>query len=390
MVKKGLFILVGLMLIIGSSVTAEDKKPTKEGTNMAFELNLRIRNNVDEDVVSDQGFQIYEMELFLDSTVNDNASVFVEYPLAHKNALNLGNAWLDLHKAGELAATEQTGLMIGNFAPLVGYLNYDDNQSWAYGGRTTTNTTLMRGQSIDSQKVRDRQLGVAGGYKINDSFFAQVHLFDGSGPIEKAGGADNDKKVDAATRVQYTMPNNLGKVGVGYWVSPGTDGATANTAGTQFGGAGAKHPRTIERTVVYFKYPNVNQATLPDFSLGGKPFMVYGEYMQGTAKAEKRAGVPASLQVDTDFTSYYLEGNFRLPLFMENNKVVGVLRYDYWDPDKDKSSNTLQAVTPSVKWEFQNNMYLTVGWEWYFSNGTKAVVPERDNDRLAVELAVWF
>lgn len=249
--------------------------------NIAGELNFRYRYNFDEDRqnnAADHGFQFYEIELFLDSAINDHTSVFIEYPISHKNYLNPGNAWIDFHKPGELAGSEYTGLMIGNFSPRFGYLNYDDNQSWVYGGRTTTNTALVRGKSIDSQTIRNRQIGVSAPVKLG-SFLIEPGVFNGSGPIEFSGGSDNDSRMDLTGRIQYTLPNELGLVGAGFWNAPKTKGATSNTAGTRWGGSGAQHVRDIDRYALYFKYPNVSQATLPDFSLGGKPFMVYGEYI---------------------------------------------------------------------------------------------------------------
>lgn len=350
--------------------------------NIAGELNFRYRENFNAEnqvVAKDEGFQLYEIELFLDAAVNDYTSIFVEYPISHKNALNPGNTWIDFHWPGELAGSENTGLMIGNFSPRFGYLNYDDNQSWIYGGRTTTNTTLIRGQSIDSQTIRNRQIGISMPIKLG-SFLIEPSVFNGSGPVEFSGGADNDRRKDVYGRIQYTLPNDLGLLGAGFGYLPKTKGATANTAGTRHGGSGAMHVRDIERYALYFKFPNVSQITLPDLSLGGKPFLVYGEYIWGSHHPNFTV---SGMDFTQDYAGGYLETNFNII----RDKLAGVLRYDYFDPDTDVSKDLLMAITPALKWNIWNNVWLTGEYEHYFGEGNAA---NKDDDRIAMELAVWF
>ncbi|MBI5144462.1 MAG: hypothetical protein HZA30_05290 [Candidatus Omnitrophica bacterium] len=351
--------------------------------NIAGELNLRYRQDLNENVNTDQGFQFYEIELFLDAAVNDYTSIFVEYPISHKNYLNPGNAWVDFHFPGELAASEYTGLMIGNFSPRFGYLNYDDNQSWIYGGRTTTNTTLIRGRSIDEQTIRNRQIGASLPVRIplNDYgwFLVEGGVNNGDGPIEFSGGSDNDKRVDTSGRIQYTLPNDWGLAGVGFWHSPRTAGATANTAGTRWGGAGTQHVREIDRYIAYAKFPNVQQATLPDLSLGGKPFMVYGEFLWGTAHASQ----VKEFTTDQNFLGWYVETNFNIL----RDKLVGIFRVDYFDPGTSINDNSSWAFTPALKWNIWNNLWLTSEYEHY--EGDKNATG-KDDDRVAFEMAVWF
>ena len=352
--------------------------------NIAGELNFRYRYNTNaenQNTTYTHGFQFYEIELFLDAAVNDRTSIFVEYPISHSNYLNPGNAWIDFHHPGELAASEYTGLMLGNFSPRFGYLNYDDNQSWIYGGRTTTNTTLVRGKSFDSQTIRNRQIGISAPIKLG-SFLIEPGIFNGSGPIEFSGGSDNDRRMDFTTRFQYTLPNDLGLVGVGYWNAPKTKGATANTAGTRWAGAGATHVRDIERFAAYFKYPNVGQATLPDLSLGGKPFLIYGEAIYGIHHANSMPALDAS-NYTQDFLGWYLETNVNI----KRDKLVGILRYDYLDFDRDIGKNTLMALTPALKWNIANNVWLNGSYEYYFGD---TAATGKDDDRIALELNVWF
>lgn len=321
----------------------------------------------------------YEIELFLDAELNDFTSIFVEYPIHHKNFLNPGNAWVDFHRPGELAASEYTGLMIGNFSPRFGYLNYDDNQSWVYGGRTTTIPSLFRSKAIDEQVIRNRQIGISAPVKLGP-VLVEPGVYNGSGPVEFSGGADNDRKVDVSGRIQYTLPSEFGLVGAGFWNAPATEGATNNTAGTRWGGSGAKHVRDINRYVAYFKFPNVTQVTLPDMSLGGKPFLVYGEYCWGTAEANEAL---TTYNTDQDFSGGYVELNFNIL----RDKLVGVIRYDYWDPNQDNDDDVLQDLVPTAKWYIANNLWLSVGYEYYFGDdGAKGI----DDDRAVIELAAWF
>lgn len=348
--------------------------------NIAGEINMRYRQNFDEQGAK-PGFELYEVEFFFDSAFNKNASMFVELPIMHSNKPDLGNAWVDFHSEGELAATDSTGIMLGHFMPWFGNYGYDDNQSWIYGGRTTTNTTLVRGTAIDSQIIRDRQIGIAGNLKLGDLLLTQ-QVFNGAGPYIVSGGADNDTRKDLVSRLQYTLPNELGAVGTGYWYAPKTRGATTNSAGTQYGSGGKTHVRDIQRYVAFFRYPDVMQATVPDLSLGGKPFMLYGEYHRGSFHANR------SLNAFNDTQNYqgaWLETNFNI----KRDKLVGVLRWDWFDPNADESQDLddIWGITPAIKWQFLNQMYLTASFELYEGKDSAA---GKDDDRFTLELSSQF
>ncbi|MFZ5799968.1 MAG: hypothetical protein ACOY3D_01120 [Candidatus Omnitrophota bacterium] len=348
--------------------------------NIAGEINLRYRENLRDDG-SKPGFELYEVEFFVDSEINKNANIFVELPIMHSNKPDLGNTWVDIHREGELAATDYTGLMIGNFMPWFSYYGYDDNQSWIYGGRTTTNTALVRSQKIDGQIIRDRQIGIAGNLRLGSWLLTQ-QVFNGAGPFIYAGGADNDRRKDFVSRVQYTLPEDLGVVGGGFWYAPKTRGATANSEGTQYSTGGKKHVRDITRYSVFFKYPNVMQATIPDLSLGGKPFVVYGEYHWGRFHANKDI---AAFNNNLDYQGAWIETNFNI----KRDKLVGIFRTDWFKPDQDSSQNLdwIWGLTPGIKWQILNQMYLTATYEWYkggeFASG-------KNDDRFTLELATQF
>lgn len=348
--------------------------------NIGGEINLRYRQNMNK-TGTKPGFELYEVELFLDSAVNKNGAFFVELPIMHSNKPDLGNTWVDFHKEGELAATDNTGLMIGHFMPWFGYYGYDDNQSWIYGGRTTTNTALVRGTSIDNQIIRDRQLGIAGNLKLGSWLLTQ-QIFNGAGPFIVAGGQDNDNRRDVVSRVQYTLPEDLGVVGAGAWYAPKTKGATANSAGTQYQSGGKKHVRDITRFAAFFKYPNVMQATLPDLSLGGKPFVVYGEYHWGKFHANK--SIPAFAN-SLKYQGAWIETNFNI----KRDKLVGICRVDWFAPGKDQLQNLdhIWGVTPGIKWQFLNQMYLTATYEFYEGGN---LAGGKNDDRITLEMATQF
>ena len=348
--------------------------------NIGGEINMRYRENMNKRG-SKPGFELYEVELFLDSAVNKNAAFFVELPIMHSNKPDLGSTWVDFHKEGELTATGNTGLMVGHFNPWLGYYGYDDNQSWIYGGRTTTNTTLVRGTAIDQQIIRDRQLGILANLKLGSWLFTP-QVFNGAGPYIVSGGTDNDQRKDVAGRIQYTLPEELGVLGAGALWAPKTRGATANSAGTQYGSGGKAHLRDIERYAVYFKYPDVMQATVPDLSLGGKPFLIYGEYHWG-----KFHGNPARAAAnDTqDYQGAWVETNINI----KRDKLVGILRWDWFDPNTDSNQDLdhIWGLTPALKWQFLNQMYLTASYELY-EGGSNA--GGKSDDRITLEMSTQF
>lgn len=376
---KRLLILVAAFLTVLAAETALFAE-----LNIAGELNLRYRYNTQYGSVdaqkAKQGLEFYEIELFIDNDINDYASIFIEYPISHSNYLNPGSVWADFHLPGMQAAAGGIGIMVGNFSPLFSYLSYDDNQSWIIfgGGRTTTNTPLLRGSKIDEQTFRDRQIGLA--FSVNyGPVILQQHFYNGSGAIQFSGGADNDWNIDFSGRLIYQF-ENIFLAGLGYLNSPKTMYATANTPGTRWGGAGAKHVRDNKAFTVFLKYPNVLQATLPDFSLGGSPFVIYGEYVWGEAYGN---GSVAGFEMNQKYEGAYVEANVKLPL----DNLVFVTRYDYWAPDRTDSAKTLHAVTPAVRWMPMDNVFLSLSYEYYTG---KSKASGRDDDRISTELNVWY
>ncbi|MBI4682084.1 MAG: hypothetical protein HY757_03160 [Nitrospirae bacterium] len=380
--KTKILVVMAVFLIplfVGSVIAKEEK--SESGINIGGELKFRYRHNLDEKGGS-PGFQFYEAEMFMDSAIHDNASAFVEYNLIHSKAPEPENVWIDFHKSGELAATEGTGLMIGHFQPLFGYLNNDDNESYIYGGRTTVNVPLIREKTIDSQSIRGRQIGIAGSLKFGPVLI-QPQVYNGNGSWVNYGGSDNDyQRMDFVGRIQSDLPNELGIVGLGYWNAPKTKGATSNSGGTQYGSGGAKHVRDIVRYAAYFKYPNVSQATQPDLSLGGKPFVVYSEYMLGTHKGNPDV---TAYKSDQDFVGGYIEANVNIL----RDKLVGILRYDYFDPNTAANSDSdhVTGITLGAHYNFWKANFLKAEYEVYDGGKSASGI---DDDRIALEIGSMF
>lgn len=347
--------------------------------NIGGDFNFRFRHNNDKDA-GKKGFELYEFELFIDAAVHKHVSIFGELPIYHSNRIDLGNAWIDFHKDGELAATGYTGLMVGHIMPWFGFYGYDDNQSWIYGGRTTTNSILARAETIDGTVMRDRQVGIAANIKLGNFLFTP-QIYNGSGFWAVAGGADNDNAKDIVFRAQYALPNEIARVGIGYWNSPKTKGALEPSRGTAYGGSGVKHPRDIQRVCAFLQFPNVPHATVPDLSLGDKPFTIFGEYILSRFKGN--SGAPG-YEADFDAAGYWVEANVRIV----RNKLVGVVRYDFLDPNTDIDDNELTGITPALKLELVPMTFLTLGYEFY-DGGEKAGKVKND-DRIVAEMSIQF
>ncbi len=387
MIKKGLFILVGLMLVIGSTVTAEDKKIDVSTINIAGELDMRNRTNMEKEGAN-PGFQYYELELYIDSAVHDNVSVYMEYNLVHETSPEPEDVWVDIHKPGELAATGGTGLKIGNFHAPFGWDN-DDNDGYVYGSRTTTNVPLIKSERIDGWRTRERQIGVQGNYQyeVNKdiTIIPSLGIFNGNGSWKNYGGSDNDRRYDFAGKVEFRGYKTV--AGLSMWNAPRT-GRPLTGAYTQANNT--RHLRDITRTAIYFKYPNV-PFPAADLTLGNSRYLVWGEYMFG-----KHSKSPWK-NTDQETFGYYLEGDVALPEVTKD--FLAFLRYDFYEPDKGKDTNTTgkitnaagksvtdegTGITPGVRWGFWKTSQLITSYE-YYKGGANDL-----NDRFTVELKVFF
>ncbi len=345
--------------------------------NIGGEMKMRYRENIHEKT-SSKGFQFYELELFLDSALNDYSSVYTEYNLMHENTPDPEDVWIDFHtKPGEIAATGNTGVKIGNFHYPFGWDN-DDNEGFIYGGRTTVNVPTIRDQRVDGWRIRERQIGVAGNYSFDLGkipFTATAGIFNGSGSWRNSPGYDNDEQKDFAGRLEAKFSDVI--LGVSGLFAPRTRGVTANANNTQ-------HLRDIQRYGVHFKYPDV---PFPgqDMSLGGKKWMLWGEYLYGINNANT-----TSITLDSANDTQKLHGGYaEIDYAIKPEKLLGFLRFDYYEPDRDVSKDVIWALTPGVKLNFLGSSYFIAEYEHY-DGGTNASTSVVDSDRVTLEVSTMF
>ncbi|OIO35176.1 MAG: hypothetical protein AUJ74_06955 [Candidatus Omnitrophica bacterium CG1_02_44_16] len=343
--------------------------------NMAGEITMRYRQNQNTDATT-PGFQFYELELFLDAALHKNVSIYSEYDLIHETHAQAEDVWIDLHTdEGLLAFAGGTGMKIGTFHYPFGWDN-DDEEGYVYGGRTSANTSLIRGQRIDGWRLRERQVGLAAYYNfdpmrdLNISWVAGV--FNGNGDANHYSGSDRDQAKDLATRIEAKYKDAV--VGVSYLLAPHTRGVTANTNNTA-------HRRDIIRYGVHFKYPDV---TFPsqDISLGGKPWLLWGEFILGDNNANRDI---AAANVSQHVRGGYIE----LDAALKKDKLLGFLRYDYYDPDTKIGRNNSFGITPGVRFNIWNSTNIVLEYEFYggAANAPTSITKE---DRLAIQMSTQF
>lgn len=343
--------------------------------NIAGEVVMRYRQNEKSDA-SSHGFQFYEAELFLDAAPHKNLSAYIEYDLIHENHAQAEDIWIDLHtQEGPFAFAGGTGMKIGNFHYPFGWDN-DDEEGYVYGGRTSANTTLMRNQRIDGWLLRERQVGLAAYYNFDPlrdlNLSAVVGVFNGTGDVNHYSGTDSDSAKDLTTRLEAKYKDFV--FGASYLSAPHTRGVTANVNNTA-------HIRDIRRYGVHFKYPDVPFPS-HDVSLGGMPWLIWGEFLLGDNKANSNI---ASANVSQHVRAGYIE----LDAAIKQNKLLGFLRYDYYDPNTKTSRDSSFGITPGVKWNIFNSSYLVLEYEIY-GGGKNAPASITKEDRFAAQLTTQF
>ncbi|MEW6009092.1 MAG: FlxA-like family protein [Candidatus Omnitrophota bacterium] len=343
--------------------------------NIGGEIVMRYRQNQSSDA-GDPGFQFYETELFLDAALHKYLSAYIEYDLIHENHAQAEDVWIDLHTdKGPLAFAGGTGMKIGNFHYPFGWDN-DDEEGYVYGGRTSVNTSLIRGQRIDGWRLRERQVGLAGYYNFDPTrdlnISATAGVFNGTGDVNHYSGKDVDQAKDFATRVEAKYKDAV--VGVSYLFAPYTRNVTANTNDTA-------HYRDIRRYGLHFKYPDV---PFPgqDISLGGKPWLIWGEFVWGDNDANPNV---AAANVSQHVQGGYIE----LDAALKKDTLLGFLRYDYYEPNTNTSADHTFGITPGVRWNIFNSSYLVAEYEIYggAKNASNSIKKE---DRVALQLTTQF
>ena len=356
------------------------------GINIGGEITMRYRENQNTDAGSN-GFQFYEIELFIDAILHDNASIYIEYNLLHNGNAEVEDAWIDLHTTdGPLAFAGGTGMKIGNFHYPFGWDN-DDEEGYVYGGRTSVNNTLVRAQRIDGWRLRERQIGLAPYYNFDPTrdlnLSTVVGVFNGKGDANNSPAYDNDRAKDFTARVEAKYKDII--FGMSYLYAPYTRNITANANNTA-------HGRNISRYGVHFKYPDV---PFPgqDVSLGGKPWLLWGEYILGSNEGNDNY---KSIITGADDTQHmmgaYLEADVALRpnIFgFKPDPMLAFLRYDYYDPNRGISDDDSWAITPGVRMPVWNSSTLVLQYEIY-GGGDNASKSITDADRFAAQLTTQF
>lgn len=344
--------------------------------NIAGEITMRYRQN-EKTHASEPGFQFYELELFLDSALHKNLSIYAEYDLIHEKHAEAEDIWIDLHtEDGPLAFAGGTGLKIGNFHYPFGWDN-DDEEGYVYGGRTSVNSSLIRGQRIDGWRLRERQVGIAGFYNfdplrdLNISLAAGV--FNGNGDVNHYSGTDSDQAKDVSARLEAKYKDVV--LGSSYLFAPYTRNIVSNVNNTQ-------HIRDIIRYGVHFKYPDVPFPS-QDVSLGGKPWILWGEFVWGD---NNRNSHIASASASQHVQGGYLE----LDAALKKDKMLGFVRYDYYDPDTKISRNNTFGITPGCRLSLWNSSTLTAEYEFYGGKEGASTNSIADEDRFAIQLSTQF
>ncbi len=352
-------------LNISGEIALQFKEPTRGRTSQTGTL----------------GFRAYEIpELFLDANLTDSVSFFVEIPLAYEGGgTSLEDGWIDLHFPGKIASAGNTGVKLGQFHVPFGWDN-DDNEPFTYGGRTSIDNTLVRMQRVDGQRLRERQIGIQGNYALDVAkalkieaedplkLVTSVGVFNGNGQTGNGQEWDNDDRKDVVTRVEGHFLNTV--FGGSYWWSPRTRKVAAvdvnNTA----------HTRDIKRYGMHFKYPESTPLPAQDISMAGNRWLLWGEWI--FMKAENSV-VPN--EADVRPQGSYLEFDYGI-----TPKLVGYLRTDFYDHDRETASNSLMGYTVGARWEFWKVCQLIVDYERdnFESSATNPA------DRVAGMFKVYF
>ena len=342
--------------------------------NFGGELKMRYRANL-VDSAKSPGFSFYELEFFADGDVTDYSSFYIEYNLMHSNKPDPENVWIDLHKPMKEAFTHGgMGVRIGHYQVPFGYEN-DDNEGYMYQGRSGINHSLIHGEKIDGWRMRERQIGVTGAISLGP-LTLWPGVYNGNGSWLVSGGSDNAwLDHDYAIKGQVWLADV--EFGGSYWLAPGVDTTKIDY---QNNPKGILHTRDITRYGGHFKYPALALFVSQDPSLGGKRFLVFGEFIMGKHEAVYSWDASGDQEV--------MGGFVEVQAGIIPEVLVGFLRADYYDPDTDVDNNETIGVTPGINWFFWTSMRFILEYEFYSDNDYNA--PLSYQDRVAAEISITF
>ena len=202
---------------------------------------------------------------------------------------------------------------------------------------------------------------------------ATAGLFNGTGDANHYSGSDKDQAKDYVARLEAKYKDAV--FGTSYLFAPFTRHVTANANNTA-------HLRDIRRYGVHFKYPDV---TFPsqDISLGGKPCLIWGEFLWGDNNDAYTDIAAASL------TQHMYGGYIELDVALKPDKLLGFLRYDYYEPNTKVSRDYSYGITPGVRFNIFNSTAIVLEYELY-GGGDNAPKSITDGDRAAIQVSTQF
>jgi len=339
--------------------------------NLGGELKMRYRFNF-EDKGSSPGFSFYEAELFIDGEITEYSQYIIEYNLMHGDKPDPENVWIDLHQPFRPAYRHGgRGVRIGNFQVPFGYEN-DDNEGYFHQGRGTVNHSLIHGERIDGWRMRERAIGICGAYSLGP-VTAWAGTYNGNGSWLNYGESDNRRfDLDYAGKAQIQVADV--EFGGAYWFAPGVD-----TTAPDYNRRGLKHTRDITRYGVHARYPASALFLSQDAELGGKPFLLFGEFIMGEHKATYAWDESGQQKM----MGFFVEAQVPFsPWF------AGLVRADYYDPNTDADGDEVVGLTPAIQLRWWKSMALILEYEFYSDNDKQTGLSLQD--RIAAEIAIVF
>ncbi len=205
---------------------------------------------------------------------------------------------------------------------------------------------VARGKDvIGNHNGRDTGIQVSGSVlPKEDSFLLDYTLgiFNGSG----INAADTNNKKDIALRAVYHLQKGL-DFGASYYVGNGVFGKTPKSQKrNRFG---------LEAAYTY------------DFT-PGKTLSVKSEYISGIDGATSRKG-------------WYFQAGY----FLKPKRLQGVLKYDAYDPDANKSNDETTVFTLGANWFYNKWAFLQANYE---KKGEKG--KEVSNDTITGQFTLQF
>ncbi|HEY4786476.1 MAG TPA: porin [Bacteroidales bacterium] len=305
--------------------------PVTAGKNLSLSGYTQVRYQNLEETGKKSGFDIRRARLDAKGTI----SPYFGYRLQTDFAGTSTGAFAKLLDAyTEVKLADYFNLTIGQQKVALSYENQiSDNKSESIDRSQVVEALVARGKDvIGNHNGRDIGIQVNGYlFKVNDRFLAEyyVGLYNGAG-INIA--ADNNQSKDAAARLvvhPFTGLDLGGSYydGVGNYLVNPTDTKTKNKGRTRWG------------------------AELGYEWLG---FSLHSEYLQGKDNVITKSG-------------YYIQAAY----YVIPQTFQAIVKYDSYDPNKDKANDVSTLYTLGVNYFFNPNAKLQVAYTFKREEGTQ-------------------